>query len=373
VIIYPRDNLKKVSLATIALVLLATTLLATPLTQVAGATASPSDPNAVIYAHFDSRVSLNGGIVGNTTQKFHSSAQTTVDTTASSTSQMIWSFNMYPGLASGVTVPASKSFSVVLYINANTSLSGVTVGAQVNMYCGSDSSPWGGEVATTQSLTTAVTPYTITISTGSSAVNVASGCSFHTIAYVQPGTTRHETITISYDSSSTPTRVSVPLNEWKSVSITNSVPSVATDTDMVTASVSDAFGLYDLVSVTFTAASPRGNTVSGASMSQVSGTPTSSTGSYSYALTPFNTVDQGWPGTWMLYATLTDQSGNTLQSPSINLIYDFGGYGQTTTNQPGVSVGGRTFSFSNPILDVMVILLVALVVVGIAHKARRKR
>ena len=362
--------MKKVSLATIALVLLATTafLAAIP---VAGAT-SISDPNATIYAHYDSAVSLNSGIVGNTTQKFHASTQTTVDTTASSSSQMTWSFNMYPGLAAAVTVPASGSFSVVVYINANASLSGVTVGAQTNEYCGSDSSPWGGEQTTTQSLTTAVTAYTITISTGASPVTVNAGCSFHTVVYVAPGTTHPETITISYDSSSAPTHVVVPLNEWKSVSITNSAPSVATGSDTVTAQVSDAFGLYDLASVTFTAASPRGTTVSAATMTQVSGTPTSSSGSWSYSITPFNSVDQSWTGTWRLYSTLTDQSANTLQSATINLIYDLGGSGQTTTTSSGPSVGGKTFSPSDPVLDIIVILVIALAVIGLYKAVKRK-
>ena len=365
--------MKKVSLATtIALIALFAVTAFIPI-QVAGATSS--DPNAVIYAHYDSNVALNSGIVGNTTQKFHSSTQTVVDTTASSTSQMTWSFNMYPGLASGVTVPASSSFSVKVYLNANASLSGVTVGSQENEYCGSDSSPWGGEQTTSQSLTTAVTAYTITISTGASAVNVAAGCSFHTIVYVSPGTTHHETITVSYDSTSAPTAVTVPLNEWKSVSITNSLPSVATETDVVTAQVSDAFGLYDLASVQFTAASPRGNTVSGASMSQTSGTATSASGTYTYSLTPFNTVDQGWPGTWLLHSTLTDQSGNTLASSDISLIYDFGGGTTTTTSSssPGPSAAGRTFSPTDPVLDIIVILLIALVAIGVVHAARRNK
>ena len=364
--------MKKVSLATIALVLLATSLFAA--IPMAGAISSPSDPNATIYAHYDSPVALNSGKVGYTTQKFHSSTQTTVDTTASSTTQMVWSFNMYPGLAAGVTVPASSSFSVVAYINANASLSGVTVGAQMNEYCGSDSSPWGGEVTTIQSLTTAVTAYTVTVSTGGSAVSVNSGCSFHTVIYVSPGTTHHETITISYDSSSAPTHSVIPLNEYKSVIDANSVSSVATETDVVTASASDAFGLYDLGSVTFTASAPGGQTVVNAgTMTETSGTPTSATGAWTYSLTPFTTAYQNWPGTWSIYSTLTDQSGNTLQSPTINLIYDFGGSGQTTTtSSSGPSVGGRTFSPSDPVLDIIIALVIVLAAIGLYKAAKRK-
>ena len=365
--------MNKVSLATtIALIALFAATAFIPI-QVAGATSS-SDPNAVIYAHYDSAVSLNSGIVGNTTQKFHSSAQTTTDSSATTTAQMTWSFNMNPSLASAVTVPASDAFTVMAYIADTTgSLSGVTVGAQMNEYCTSDSSPWGGEATTTQSLTTATTAYSITIPTGSSSVIVDAGCRFHVIVYVNPNTSTAQSITISYDSSTTPTSATVPLNEWKSVSITNSLPSVATETDVVTAQVSDAFGLYDLASVQFTAASPRGNTVSGATMSQSSGTATSASGVYTYSLTPFNTVDQGWPGTWVLHSTLTDQSGNTLASSDINLIYDFGGGTATTTTAPGPTVGGKTFSPSDPVLDVIVILLIALVAIGVIHAARKKK
>ena len=367
--------MKTVSLATIALVLLAATLIsAVPVAGATSSSSSSSDPNATVYAHFDSAVSLNGGIVGNTTQKFHASAQTTTDTSATSTAQMTWSFNMYPSLASAVTVPASSSFTVTVYIADNTgSLSGVTVGAQMNEYCGTDSSPWGGEVTTTQTLTTATTAYTVTITTGSSAVTMNPGCGFHVIIYVNPNTTTAQSVTISYDSSTTPTQATVPLNEWKSVSIANSVPSVASDTDVVTATVSDAFGLYDLSAITFTASSPRGQVVS-AAMSIASGTPTSASGRYAYSLTPFTTTDQGWPGTWTLQTTLTDQSSNTLQSTPIQLIYDFGGSGtQTTTSQPGPSVGGKTFSPSDPVLDVIVVLVVVLIAIGVYKSSKGKK
>ncbi|MDG7016676.1 MAG: hypothetical protein JRM82_04790 [Nitrososphaerota archaeon] len=365
--------MKTVSLATIALVLLlAATFISTAAVPIAGATSSSSsDPNATIYAHYDPAVSLNGGIVGNTTQKFHASAQTTTDTSATSTAQMVWSFNMYPSLVSAVTVPASSSFTVKVYIANNGSLSGVTVGAQMNEYCGTDSSPWGGEATTTQSLTTATTAYTVTITTGSSAVTVNSGCSFHVIVYVNPNTAKTQSITISYDSSTTPTQAIVPLNEWKSVSIANSVPSVATDTDVVTATVSDAFGLYDLSAITFTAASPRGQVVS-AAMSIASGTPTSASGNYAYSLTPFTTTDQGWPGTWTLQTTLTDKSSNTLQSTPIHLIYDLGGSGTLTTTTGQPSVGGMTFSPSDPVLDVIVVLVLVLIAIGVYKSSKKK-
>ena len=164
-----------------------------------------------VYAHYDPALAttINDGYVGNYTVGWGSTQS--VSSSATSTSQMTFSYYLYPNFASNFVVPSNSVFTFQTYIDANTTLASVTYGVQVNEQCGStQSQPWGGEATSSISVTPTPTLYNATVSTGSSAQAIAAGCSLHFIVYLNPNTTHPYTFTVDFGSEKYLTAAEVP-------------------------------------------------------------------------------------------------------------------------------------------------------------------
>jgi hypothetical protein len=316
----------RVSVLLLLALLIGSTLLLVPLPHSAAAT----NPSVAIYAHKNSS-SLNGGLVGNTTTLFHSSAQT-VSAGATSGSQFVASWDLYPCLASALTMPAgSVVFNV--YLTGNGSVSGVTLGGQVNEISscgtGTETTLFGGEQTTTISITTTKSGFQVSIPV-SSQTTIPSGYSIHFIVYVNPNTADTQTITLYYDAAGSPMEFAVAAESPVAVNSFSISPATieGSATSLATVSVSDVFGLYDVASHTLTA------TISGMSVTPInaqtmtassSNSPTAYTGTWTYSVTPSSTSYGSYGGLWDLQSSVSDQSGNTYSSSVVQLTYSVGG------------------------------------------------
>ncbi len=295
-----------------------------------------------LYIHHDAGANLlNSGIVANSTQKWEASADTAQDATTTSSSQMTWASYYEYNTAGPLNIYGTITFNV--YISANQSLTGVTLGAQVNEVpvspsngnvtqgnLGSETALFGGEQTTTINPTTTITKYSVTL-TASSVTTIPSDYTLHLIVYVNPGTTHPYTFTIYFDSSAEPTNVQIPLSTAPVTvnSLTLSPADIqGTGASTATVSVSDAFGLYDITSQAITVSIPGTSAypISASSMTaSSSNTPTSYTGTYTYSINPSSTSYTGFAGTWAAQSTVTDNSGNAYTSLLANFNYSPGG------------------------------------------------
>jgi len=366
--------MKKVSLATIALVLLAATLLSTlPLIAVSNAASVSSGTTTVkLYLQQNTAVTTENTISTSGYVFATKEASAGVDL-AGANGNLNVHFFLAPPLAGSLSL--SGSVIITVYARAQTTaVSGVTYVTAL-----SEASPTGaetllGNTSSSISLGTTNSPFSNTL-TISQTVPAGDILDLHLRLFLA-SQTQQFIASVGY-ASTAPSNIAATVVGTVTASISVSPSSVSTDPVTFSVIVSDVFGAYDIASAPSMVVTDPHQSLPSASTTQ-SGSNTLFDGyannlqtTWTYSMTPFNTVDQSWTGTWQGTVSVTDQSGNKISVGTI-FYYDFGGYGQTTTNQPGVSVGERTFSFSNPILGVIVILLLALVVVGIAHKARRK-
>lgn len=167
----------------------------------------------VVYAHDSPNIGENGGVVGNYTASYLNSPVSVIDSTATSSNQMSWSYVSYPPFPYDTVFPANSNFQLTTYLKANQSLTGVTYGGQVNEVCNgytTETSPWGGEVVSTVNVGTSVEALTVDVSTGSSNFVFASGCALHLIIYLNPNTTHAYTFTVYYDAKQYETHTVVP-------------------------------------------------------------------------------------------------------------------------------------------------------------------
>lgn len=269
--------------------------------------------------------SLNSGLVGNTTQLFESSSAT-VTGGATSSSQFVTSWDLYPCLASSITiVPGNVVFTV--FVNANQSLSGVTLGAQLNEIAscgtGSETTLFGGEATSSISLTSSAASHTVSISIPSNTV-IPTGDTLHFIVYVNPNTSHQYTITISYDAIATDTYFSIPMQSQITSSLSISPNAIsAPSTSLATLTVSDALGLYD-VSNTLTASLPgfSVNPINSQAMTaSSSNSPTGYTGTWTLTVNPSITSYSAFSGIWNIQSTTNDNSGNSYTSNIAQLNY----------------------------------------------------
>lgn len=328
-----------------------------------------TDPTINIYAHKNSST-LNSGMVANTTSLFASTAQT-VSAGATSTSQFSTSWDLYPCLASSITLPVSSNIVFTVYLTGNGTLSGVTLGAQVNEIAtcgtGTETSLFGGEQTSTITLSATMTKFQVSVPV-SSATTIPSGDSIHFIVYVNPNTADTQTISLYYDASNSDTGFAVPISP---VAVT--VNSFALSSGSIsgqssttaTLSVSDAFGLYDLASQKITVSIPgtSADPINAAAMTAASSnTPTSYTGTYTYSIDPSSTTYSGFSGIWSAQSTVTDNSGNSYSSSQAIFNYSPGGSCPSCTSQTSShTIIKWNWSFT-PIESLVIFLIVVLIV-----------
>ena len=302
-----------------------------------------SDPNVTIYAHKNSS-SLNSGSVGNTTSLFHSSAQT-VSAGATSTSQLSTSWDLYPCLASSITIN-SGNIVFTAYLTGNGSVSGVTLGAQVNEITtcgtGTETTLFGGEQTTTIAITSTETKFQVNVPV-SSQTTIPSGDSIHFIVYVNPNTVDTQTITLYYDASASNTNFLLPLSV-SPVTVNSLTLSptqiVSPGTSTATLSVSDAFGLYDIASSTLAAGIPDGvsTIITQAMTPSSSNSPSAYTGTWTSTVNPSATSYSSFTGLWSIQSHVTDQSSNSYSSSVQQLNYQIsGGSGSTISTTTGIA------------------------------------
>jgi hypothetical protein len=212
-----------------------------------------SSVTTTIYAHENSSP-LNGGLVGNSTQFWNAKGtQTAVDSSATSSSQMIWSIDTYPPLANQITIDGNIVFTV--YISSNASLSGVTLGAQVNEISnggtGTETGLFNGEQTATISTSSTETAYTVTVPVGA-ATTIPKDYVLHLIVYVNPNTSHAYTFTIYFDSSKRPTHMNIPNTTPVFLYSPALAPKQVDSSGQIflSSNVTDAWGEYDILNAT---------------------------------------------------------------------------------------------------------------------------
>ncbi|MDG6998562.1 MAG: hypothetical protein JRN15_05545 [Nitrososphaerota archaeon] len=365
----------------LACLLLGFMLLSLVLVPVIPKTSAGSTPSIVIYAHQNGSP-LNGGQDANTTSLFYSTAKT-VSAGATSGSQFSTSWDLYPCLAASLTITGGIVFTVYLTGNTTT-LSGVTLGAQVNEIAscgtGTETTLFGGEQTTTISISPTETKYQVTIPVSTNTA-VPSGYSIHFIVYVNPNTVDTQTITLYYDASASNTNFALPINSAVTVNSLSLSPAniQGSGVSIATLSVSDAFGLYDVASHTLTA------TIPGVSVTPInaqamtpsaSNTQTAYTGTWTYSIDPSSTSYGSYGGLWNIQSSATDQSGNSYSSSVQQLTYSVGGscISCTTTSSTQSNGGGGGIMswtlFGFPAIYVLGVAIV-IFVVAVIFVARR--
>ena len=185
------------------------------------------------------------------------------------------------------------------------------------------------------------------------------------------------------DSSSLPSYLTIPLTS-PALTITGETLSTnyvqSTGATTATLSVSDAFGLYDIashtiqVSIPGTSAIPISSTAMTASSSN---TPTSYTGTYTYAINPSATSYAGFAGIWSAQSTVVDNSGSSYSSSAVTFNYSPGGScvsctsttHTTSTSDHSIQIMWFTFSPLEAIIAALVLVLVVVAAVAVIRKS----
>ncbi len=375
----------------IASLLLASLLVLALPTGLRTTYAASTVDTTMLYIHHDAGANLlNNGIVANTTQKWEASADTAVDSSATSSSQMTWASYYEYNTAGSINIYGTITFNI--YLAANQSLTGVTLGAQINEVpvspsngnvtqgnLGSETSLFGGEQTTTINPTTTVAKYSVNVPV-TSVTTIPADYTLHLIVYVNPGTTHAYTFTIYFDSSTDPTGIQIPLSSAPiTVNSLSLSPSSIEGSGSVTAtlSASDAWGLYDISASTLTA------TISGMTVNPInlaamtassSNSQTAYDGSWTYSVNPSSTNYGSYGGLWNVQSTITDQSGNTYSSSIQQLNYAVGGLCISCTSTSSTqSDSGGIMSWTMLGFPAIYVLGVAVVifVVAVIFVARR--
>lgn len=363
---YMNHKLRRIALGLIiALFVFSIPLLLT------GVSASSSDPNVTIYAHRNSSP-LDSGLDANTTSLFASTAQTE-SAGASSSSVFFPSWELYPCLASSITINSGNVVFTV-FLTGNGTLSGVSVGVQMIEVatCGSGTQTvlFGGYSYSTISISTTETKFQMNIPV-SSQTTIPSGDSIIFGLAINPNTVDTQTITLYYDASASNTNFLLPLSVSPVVvnSLTLSPQSITNPaTSLATISVSDAFGVYDIASAKLSASIQGVTPINAQSMNAASGnSPTAYTGSFTTHVNPSATTYSSFSGSWSVTSTVTDQSGNTYNSVPFLLSYSgsSGGcvYCSSTTSTMQGSGGLPSISFGGELLIFAALVLIAVAAV----------
>jgi len=344
------------------LALLVITLLASP------SIADPTVRNVTMYFHsLNAPVSICGlsaWSIFNTTTLWTAQAEPS----AAQTLDVVWT--MYPALAGDLKI--NGQYSVSLYIKANATATGSQLQTWLFMR-----SPTGTETSlryagTTINVGTAYQLFTIT----SSAVSqtVPAGYTLRLEAMVN--LTGAYTFYMAYGSATYPSKMVLAVDDHIAIATSSDKDKVlGQDTIIFTAKVKDAFGGYDLHTPTITI-KDSGNVARKSSVqmtaSSVGDTQYENTWTYTYK--PYNDVGDSFQGVWSWLASFSDNSGNSLDSQTLNFQYQLpGSTPQETpggTEQPPTTV---EWLRQNAIYLVAIGVILAAVFYAGAGKSKRRR
>jgi len=291
--------------------------------------ASPTNYDVKLYFHKVSSVTLYGSTttttIMNTTSTgyFKSTNQTeTVTCSANDTYYTLATFYLYPKLAGSLTIPSQSALSIILYLSADSSVSNVTIKFSMFKVSSTDGTTTiiGVNYTNTgRSLSTSVSSMTLAGPVIGSETTINANYYLKLVIEVMVDTEAPVDITLTYDTSSCPSRIDrLTVSDHIDITAINTYLGSVPQTDFaysetinLTATIIDAFGAYDIASVSvyyipFGYATHIGSDT----MTLLSGTATSYTVYYYDTYTHDSSDYTGIY--WVPYVTITDRSGNTL-------------------------------------------------------------
>lgn len=289
------------------------------------------------------------------------------------TLDVVWT--MYPALAGDLKL--NGQYSVSLYIKANDTATGSQLQTWLYMR-----SPTGTETSlryagTTINVGTTYQLFTIT----SSAVSqtVPAGYTLRLEAMVN--LTGAYTFYIAYGSATYPSKITLPLEDHVTIATSSDKDKVlGQDTILFTVKVKDALGGYDLHTPTVTIRDS-GNVArkSNAQTTAYSVGDTQYENTWTYTYRPYDDVGNSFQGVWSWLASCSDNTGNTLDSQTLNFQYQLPG--STPQDQTQNQTGGtrqtpttEEWLRQNAIYLVAIgIILVAVFYAGAGKSKRRRR
>jgi len=338
---------KKLLKTTILTILLATLIFSMIPINV---NASPTNYDVKLYFHKVSSVTLYGSTttttIMNTTSTgyFKSTNQTeTVTCSNNDTYYTLATFYLYPKLAGSLTIPSQSALSIILYLSASSSISNATIKFsmfKVNSTDGTTTIIGVNYTNTGRSISTSVSSMTLAGPVIGSTTTIDANYYLKLVIEVMVDTEAPVDITLTYDTSSCPSRIDrLTVSDHIDITAINTYSGTVvqsdfhpTDTINLTATITDAFGGYDIASVVMYYL-PYGHTtrVGNDTATLLSGTDTSYT---VYYYDTYTHSSEEYTGIyWVPYVQVTDRSGNTI-TESGNKIGIYGPSGEEPTPPP---------------------------------------
>lgn len=313
-------------------ILLVTVLLMLATTNIHRVHANPANYDVKLTFHkLPSAVTL---WTGNTTQYIMNTTSTGYYSTSNQTSSVslasndtyytLQIFYLYPKLAGQLTIASQTALPLKLYLNSSSSVSDIAIKTsmwKVNSADGTATNIGTNATHTSLSLNSNVQLKSISGVVFSSSVTVESNYYLKLVIEVKTTASAPVDVMLTFDTSSCPSRIDrLTVTDHITVTVNTYSGSTASteftwgDTINITATVTDAFGGYDLSTVKMyfipdgfpSVILPSGYGTG----TRISGSDTSYTNVYYYLYTPNST--EYVPNRWTPYARVTDKNDNTI-------------------------------------------------------------